>query len=221
MIKELPVNARIFLFGASGHAKVIIDTLRLMGLRPVAIIDDNVNIKKLYDFEIFHDSQKAVIRPGDGMIVSVGDNMNRRQIVSRFTDIEFVKAFHPSAVISATSILGEGTVIMANTTVNADSIIGKHCIINTNASVDHDCTLGDYVHISPNVALAGNVTIGEGTQIGIGATVIQNIRIGKWTMIGAGSVIIRDVPDYAVVVGNPGRIIKYINCEELSQSGTK
>jgi acetyltransferase EpsM len=37
---------------------------------------------------------------------------------------------------------------------------------------------------------------------------MQNIRIGKWVMIGAGAVIIRDVPDFAVVVGNPGRIIK-------------
>jgi acetyltransferase EpsM len=66
----------------------------------------------------------------------------------------------------------------------------------------------DFVHISPNAALAGNVHVGEGTQIGIGATVMQNIRIGKWVMVGAGAVIIRDVPDYAVVVGNPGRIIK-------------
>jgi acetyltransferase EpsM len=66
----------------------------------------------------------------------------------------------------------------------------------------------DFVHISPNAALAGNVKVGEGTQIGIGACVMQNIRIGKWAIIGAGAVIIRDVPDYAVVVGNPGRVIK-------------
>jgi len=51
--------------------------------------------------------------------------------------------------------------------------------------------------------------VGEGTHIGIGATVIQGIKIGKWATIGAGAVVIRDVPDYAVVVGNPARIIRH------------
>ena len=37
----------------------------------------------------------------------------------------------------------------------------------------------------------------------------DNIKIGKWVTVGAGAVIIKDIPDYAVVVGNPGRIIKY------------
>jgi acetyltransferase-like isoleucine patch superfamily enzyme len=45
--------------------------------------------------------------------------------------------------------------------------------------------------------------------VGIGAVVIPKISIGKWVTIGAGAVIIRDVPDFAVVVGNPGKIIKY------------
>jgi len=66
----------------------------------------------------------------------------------------------------------------------------------------------DFVHISPNSALAGGVEIGEGSQIGIGASVIQGIKVGKWCVIGAGAVIINDIPDYSVVVGNPGRIIK-------------
>ena len=51
--------------------------------------------------------------------------------------------------------------------------------------------------------------VGEGAHVGIGACVIQDIKIGKWATIGAGAVIIDDVPDYAVVVGNPGKIIKY------------
>ncbi|CAL43362.1 Putative acetyltransferase [Flavobacterium psychrophilum JIP02/86] len=49
--------------------------------------------------------------------------------------------------------------------------------------------------------------------MGIGASVIQGIKIGKWVTIGAGAVIIKDVPDFAVVVGNPGRIIKVNNNE--------
>jgi acetyltransferase EpsM len=72
-----------------------------------------------------------------------------------------------------------------------------------------DCKIGHFAHLSPGVALAGNVTVGEGTHVGIGSCVIQGITIGKWVTIGAGAVIIKDVPDYAVVVGNPGIIIKF------------
>ena len=82
-------------------------------------------------------------------------------------------------------------------------------IINTSCSIDHDCTLEDYVHVSPNATLCGTILVGEGTHIGAGATIIPNISIGKWVTIGAGAVIIENVPDHAVVVGNPGRIIKY------------
>ncbi|MBX9807224.1 MAG: acetyltransferase, partial [Flavobacteriaceae bacterium] len=56
----------------------------------------------------------------------------------------------------------------------------------------------------------GNVTIGEGAHIGIGATIIQGITIGKWAVIGAGAVIIENIPDNVVVVGVPGKIIKFI-----------
>ena len=71
--------------------------------------------------------------------------------------------------------------------------------------------LEDFVHIAPNTVITGNVNIGEGTQVGTGAAVIPGVKIGKWASIGAGAVIIEDVPDFAVVVGNPGKIIKYLN----------
>ena len=77
--------------------------------------------------------------------------------------------------------------------------------------MEHDCKISDFAHISPNAALAGNVEVGEGTHVGIGASVIQGIKIGKWATIGAGAVVIKDVPDFAVVVGSPARIIKYNN----------
>ena len=106
-----------------------------------------------------------------------------------------------NAASKATLILN-GTVVMAGVSINADTRIGFHCIINTNASID-------YVYISPNAALAGNVLVKEGAHIGIGASIIQGVKIGRWSTIGAGAVIIDDIPDFAVVVGNPGKVIKF------------
>jgi acetyltransferase EpsM len=200
---------RIFLYGASGHAKVICDILEAQHRLPYGLVDDNPGITSLLDYPVFNTIQQAKAAAEDEFIISIGSNRVRKIVAEKLQPSPFATAVHPGAVISKRSVVGKGTVVMANVSVNVDSRIGGHVILNTNCSIDHDCVIGDFVHISPNAALAGNVEVGEGTHIGIGATVIQGIRIGKWATVGAGSVIIRDVPDYAVVVGNPGRIIKY------------
>ena len=199
---------RIFLYGASGHAKVICEILEAQHRVPNGLIDDNPLVSSLLEYSVYNTLEHASVAADDQFIISIGNNRIRKAVVAKLKGVNFTSAIHPAAVISPRSPVGEGTVVMANVSVNVQSNIGRHVILNTNCSIDHDCIVEDFVHISPNVALAGNVQVGEGTQIGIGASVKQNIRIGKWVMVGAGAVIIRDVPDYAVVVGNPGRIIK-------------
>ena len=98
---------------------------------------------------------------------------------------------------------------MAGAVINASVKIGKHCIINTNAVVEHDCILEDYVHVSPSATISGHVKIEEGTHIGASAVVIPSIEIGRWVTVGAGAVVIKNIPDYAIVAGNPAKIIKY------------
>jgi sugar O-acyltransferase (sialic acid O-acetyltransferase NeuD family) len=198
----------IFLYGASGHAKVICEILESQHRIPNGLIDDNPLVTSLLDYPVYTTLEQAAVGSDDHFIISIGNNRIRKAIVAKLNGVQFTRAIHASAVISPRAVVGEGTVVMSNVSVNVHSNIGRHVILNTNCSVDHDCVIGDFVHISPNAALAGNVKVGEGTQVGIGACVMQNITIGKWAMIGAGAVIIRDVPDYAVVVGNPGRVVK-------------
>ena len=204
----MSLTNRIFLYGASGHAKVICEILENQRRVPYGLIDDNPKVTSLLDYPVYNTWEQAAVAPNDQLIISIGSNRIRKIVAQKLSGVQFTQAIHSSAVISPRSSIGEGTVVMANVTLNVHSTIGEHVILNTNCSIDHDCIVNNFVHISPNVALAGDVQVGEGTQVGIGACVKQGVRIGKWVMIGAGAVIIRDVPDYAVVVGNPGRIIK-------------
>jgi sugar O-acyltransferase (sialic acid O-acetyltransferase NeuD family) len=199
----------IYLVGASGHSKVIAGILESENRMVLRVFDRDGSVKQMLHLEV--KQQPAPDEwPADGSyIIAIGINKTRQQIAESNKMLCFTKAIHPKATISAYASIKEGTVVMAGATINVDTSIGKHVILNTNCSIDHDCIIEDYVHISPNVALGGNVHVGEGTHIGIGAAVIQGIKIGKWATIGAGAVIIKDVPDYAVVVGNPGKIIKY------------
>lgn len=198
---------KILLFGASGHCKVIIDILQNCNVTVGIILDDNPNVKTILGKPVLS-SDKMDTESLENVIVTIGNNRIRKQIVSRLKNT-FSQAIHPKSMVSVYSKIDVGTVIMAGVIVNPDVKVGKHCILNTGSTIDHDCTIEDYVHISPNVSLAGGVQVGEGTHIGIGATVIQGKKIGKWATIGAGAIIINDIPDYAVVVGNPGRIVKY------------
>lgn len=194
----------MYLFGASGHGKVIAEIAELCQFNLKGFIDENALLTEIWDYPVFHEIPNDLKE----LFLSVGNNSTRKMIYERFHNYKFPTLIHPSASVSKRAIIDAGTVVMASATINPDVQIGKQVILNTNCSIDHECEIGDFVHISPNAALAGNVTVGEGTQIGIGASVIQGIKIGKWAMVGAGAVVIRDIPDYAVAVGNPARVIR-------------
>lgn len=195
----------MYLFGASGHGKVIQDILDANRIDVQAYVDDNKGIEECYGHKVLHDA--AGLSP---VIVSIGVNNVRKKIVQRLKadnhDIEFGTAIHPSAVISPSAKIGEGTVVMAGAVINANAVIGRHCIVNTGATVDHDCAIEDYCHIAPGVNISGGTHIGECTWVGVGSCVIQCITIGKNCMIGAGSVVVRNIPDNVTAYGNPARI---------------
>lgn len=196
------------IIGAGGHAKVVLDILLESDHEIDGIWDENSAIKSFLGYPIIGNFAAFKAQTSDQVIIAIGNNLIRKKLAGQLMH-NIAIAIHPKSSVSNLSEVGIGSMVMANSTINAGTIVGKYVIVNTNASVDHDCIIGDFVHISPNVALGGNVNVGEGSHIGLGANVIQGVKIGKWATIGAGAVIIRDVPDNAVVVGNPGRIIKY------------
>lgn len=198
----------MIVYGASGHGKVIIDIIHSINSESIDfIIDDNSEINELQEYEVNHKFTEEMA--DKKVVLAIGNNKIRKDL-SESLDREFCEPIiHPSSVIAEFVEIGRGTVLMANSILNPSVTIGKHCIINTGAIVEHDVKLKDYVHISPGSIITGNVHIGEGTHIGAGATVIPGIKIGKWVTVGAGSVIINDIPDYSVVVGNPGKVIKF------------
>jgi sugar O-acyltransferase (sialic acid O-acetyltransferase NeuD family) len=192
----------MILYGASGHAKVIADILRANQVEIRELFDDNEQIKSLQGI--------SVVRPHeteDELIISIGNNAIRKKIVTTYS-YKYGVAIHPSAIVSPSAIIGEGSVVMQGAIIQADVVIGKHCIVNTGATIDHECSIGDYVHLSPNASLCGNVTVGEGAWIGAGTTVIPGVEIGSWATIGAGSTVVRDIPQNVIAFGCPCQVTK-------------
>ena len=194
----------MYLYGASGHAKVIMDILKANQIEINGLVDDNPNVQELLGISVLHQSNGL-----SPFIISIGNNQIRKTIAEQLKT-SFGKAIHPSAIISPNSLIDEGTVVMQGAIVQSCATIGKHCIINTGASVDHECVIEDYVHISPHATLCGNVHVGEGSWVAAGSVVLPGVKIGKWSVIGAGSVVAKDIPDGVLAVGNRCRVLKKI-----------
>lgn len=196
----------MYLYGASGHGKVIKDILEVQDIKVDGFIDDNLGINELSNLPVFHSTDSA-----DEVIVSIGLNTIRKKVADKLGCKIADPAIHPMAIISDSVKVGKGSVVMAGAVVNAETQIGKHCIINTGATVDHECLIGDFAHIAPGAHLCGQVHVGEGTLIGVGSSIIPCVHIGKWCVIGAGSVVVRDIPDGYLAYGNPCKLIKLLD----------
>lgn len=147
-----------------------------------------------------------------GVVISIANPIVKEKIaikLSKYSNIFFPNFIHKDTWLSNKVILGKGNIIYPGVSINYETIINNFSTINMNVSLGHNCIVNNYVTISPGVNLAGFTNVGVTSFIGIGSCCVQGHVIGKNTIIGAGAVIIKDIPDYAVVVGNPGKIIKY------------
>ena len=202
----------VIILGASGHAKVIAEVINKSGDNVVGFLDDDLSLKGkivYLDKKVLGTIDDINKYKDNYFIIGIGNNKIRKEISSKYNDLKWYIAIHPSAIVAENVEIKEGTVIMPGVVINPGTVIGKHCIINTSSSIDHDNKIGDYVHISPGTHLAGRVTVGKSTWICIGVSVINNITIGCNDIIGAGAVVIKDIlEDNKVYVGVPAHIKK-------------
>ena len=135
--------------------------------------------------------------------------------------------------------LGEGTVISNQLTVVAPQNVkmGKYSYVMNGVLLmaSGGIVVEDYVLIAAHAKLISNdhdpyfrpiitckpIIIKEGAWIGAGAAIMKGVTVGKYAIVGANSVVTKDVPDYAVVVGVPAKVIKYLDPEKFSKRDKK
>lgn len=120
---------------------------------------------------------------------------------------EFVNLMHPSVDLSLVKI-GKGNYVQEGVILQAEVELGHNSSIHMGSLIGHESKIGSSVFVAHGVVMSGCVIVHDGAFIGAGATILPRITIGRWSVIGAGAVITRDVEPGAVVVGNPGRVIK-------------
>jgi acetyltransferase EpsM len=207
----------LILWGAGGHAAVVLDIASAMGcFDPVAFVDDGLPDCTSLHAPLLGSSRVLLSLPQEmdcEFLVSIGDNQARARCFEAGLRAGRLPAtlVHPSAVISPLAIIGRGSVVMARAVINARAVIGQNCIVNTGAVVEHDCLVDDHVHIGPGALLGGGVKIQTYASMGLGSIALPKAVIGHSAVIGAGGVVLDAVPASATAVGVPARLVSRIS----------
>lgn len=205
--------------GAGGHAKVVIEILKVNNqFNVIGLLDESDDkvgtklegISILGKDSLLPDLYARGVRHAFIGVGTVGHGNRRSMLYETLRQLGFnmISAIHPTAIISSSAQLGVGPTIMAGAVINSGARIGENVIVNTGAIVDHDCVIGDHCHIATGACLSGAVRVGDGTHIGAGAVVRQDISIGKNSVVGAGAVVVDNIPDNVVVIGVPAKVYK-------------
>ena len=208
----------IFIVGASGHAKVIIDIIEKEGIYEIVGLIDSFKNKgeEILGYIVVgkeHDLPELLKKhDGASVLIAIGDNWVRHLVLEKLLNISpeitFATTIHPSAQIAKHVKIGSGVVIMAGAIVNSKTVIEDFVIVNTKASIDHDGLLKSFSSLAPGVTLGGNVAVGHYAVVSIGATVKHNISIGNHAIIGAGAVLLDSCNDNVIMYGVPAKEIR-------------
>lgn len=208
---------KLVIWGASGHALVVADIIRLQGKYELIGFIDDLNPQSagttLCGATVLggREHLESLLRDGVNRVIFGFGNCQARLQLSqliREKGFQLATAIHPRSTVAEEVGIGAGTVVVAGAIINPGCHIGENVIFNTGATVDHGCLIGDGVHLCPGVHLAGNVEVGRGSWVGIGAVVTGGVKIGAGTIVGAGAVVVNDLPDNVVAYGVPARVMR-------------
>ncbi|MEX0807182.1 MAG: hypothetical protein WD044_00500 [Dongiaceae bacterium] len=122
-------------------------------------------------------------------------------------DARWACVVDPDAIVAPDAVVGRGGFIAPNSVVMPAARIGRHVAIRQGALVGHDCWVGDFCMIAANACVLGYARLETGVHLGPGALIREAQRIGRYSVVGMGAVVVQDVPDFAIVAGNPARVI--------------
>lgn len=203
----------LLLFGAGGHARVVLDAILCSGQWGAVLASDRNDAvctgELLPGVAMVRLSDLSDTKAHAGALhVSIGHNASRQREAVALGLERLVTVVHPKASISPHACAAAGCFIAAQSVLAPSAWLGHGVIINHAAVVDHDVRVGAFSHVAPGAVLGGAAQIGARVLIGAGAVVLPGVSVCDDTVIGAGSVVSAHVLTAGTWAGVPARRLK-------------
>lgn len=214
--------ARIIILGGEGIGMIAASVIDRIGKdQVIGFLNDVVPVgtligtkKKIEVIGNSADIPKYLLEEDIKFMIAYGGMQREESVYKKVLNFPIPKERYYTAIdISAIvpmeySEIGEGVLAAPYAQVGPDCIIEDNCILLGNSFVGHNTKVGRFSHIASNAVVGSWVDIGKACHIGLNATIREYVKIGDFAMVGAGAVVLKDVPDNAIVVGNPARILR-------------
>lgn len=208
----------VYLVGASNPETVrVIRAIErnIPNIKFIGMIDNDVEKhgNDFYGIPIVGGIEKVNSLKGDDVFfvnLITGSTRARHQITSKILNQggKLTNLIHPNVDLTLTKI-GVGLYLQEGVILQACVEINNNSSIHMGALIGHETKIGKSVFVAHAVSISGCCEIGDGVFIGTNASILPRLKIGKWSTVGAGAVVTKHVPEYAIVVGNPAKIIGY------------
>ncbi len=207
----------VVLLGAGGLARETIEAVRAMNettpvLRLRGLLDDDPRLHGavrgglpvLGPLDLVHDDEAVAVVV---CVASPDDPGRRARVVERLglAPERYATVVHPRACLAASTVLGEGAVVLSGVVSTCDVRIGAHVVLMPQVVLTHDDDIGRAATLGAGACLAGGVEVGPTAYLGSGCQVRQGVRLGAGAVLGMGAVLLHDVPAGQTWVGVPAR----------------
>ena len=168
------MKKRVAIIGAGGHEKVIADAVLKSGeYELVGFVDAKIPrgtvVFGTYSILESQANIHLILPEIDCFIIGIGANEIRKKVVESLPEnLEWATVIHPSASIASETIIGKGSIILANSVIGIASVIGEFSIVDAGVVVDHECEIGAFCHLSIGTCVGSNSKISTNTKSEIG-----------------------------------------------------
>ncbi len=209
--------AKSVIIGAGTQGQIYASYMKEAGIDIVGFIDDDSNLQGeivtglpvigKYE-DLFLNKLKNKVQD---VYCPIGINAIRIKYLKSLKDEGYntPSFFHRTVSIAPDVTFGEANYMLAGNIIMPHTNIGSYLMVNMGSTIAHHVSIGDGVFMSSGVNIGAIMNVQDLAYIGMGVTVMTGVKnIGRNCLIGAGTVIIKDVPENAVMVGNPGRLLR-------------
>lgn len=152
---------KLLIIGSGMHGKVIEEIAKVCGYTHVAYLDDRDKcaLGKIKEAEIFLGDYETAF-------VSIGNNQIRADIVKMLSEMgyEIPTLIHPTAYVSPSATIGNGSVIEPHACINANVVVGNGVIVSIGAIVDHNACIGEYCHVDAGMTVKAGESVPKYTK---------------------------------------------------------